>query len=730
MKRRRSAEGAVTVSLFPFLAVLVCTMGALLLLLVVVARQARQQAAREADQVVADEAELEIEIEQLELRIEQLRAQHAATVGDLASRRAELGHIEDHMRRLRRELDDLVQAAAELERLADDDASAHEPARARLAALRRQIDERRAELESLPQRTAGPTHSYAIVPYDGPHGTHRRPLYVECRADAVVLQPEGIVLTEDDFAGPVTAGHPLAAALRAAREHLLRLQNTSARQRGEPYPLLLVRPDGVTSYYAARAALSTWSDDFGYELIEADWQLDFGPADPQFRQVVEAATQRARQRQEELARAAPNRYRRSPKVTFRAAPGGRGILREGGDDRRGDNPRGFAPYGGEDRDGWSQDGTPRADGAPYAGGHPRLDGTPYADGRSHGDGAPYPADHPHAEADPYAGGSTYTASDSYAADHLHGGGPPILGGTLPAEGGPWSTGGRHSPHDMTGAAPPAAHGSAGEEGPYLAHDGGRPPLGFDTDTNAPAATGIETGTGAGTNSDTNSGTGTDTDTEPGGDSSALAADSTFGTPTGSHTGPPPTSSAASMGSGSPHFSLDPPAGELPPESPLPPSPTINVGPRPKPSSLAEKRGRNWALPASTRSSVPITRPIRIECHADRLLIRSEDPGSPPRREIALSSGTAEAVDELVDAIWDEVGRWGLAGKGLYWRPILHVDATPEGRPHAEELRVLLAGSGLDLRERPMAAAAGDRSRGPGAPIVPGGPSGNGGLPRR
>ena len=33
--------------------------------------------------------------------------------------------------------------------------------------------------------------SYAIVPYDGPNGTHRRPIYIECTAQGVILQPEG-----------------------------------------------------------------------------------------------------------------------------------------------------------------------------------------------------------------------------------------------------------------------------------------------------------------------------------------------------------------------------------------------------------------------------------------------------------------------------------------------------------------------------------------------------------
>ena len=39
----------------------------------------------------------------------------------------------------------------------------------------------------------GRPDSYAIIPYDGPNQTRRRPIYIECSADAVILQPEGIV---------------------------------------------------------------------------------------------------------------------------------------------------------------------------------------------------------------------------------------------------------------------------------------------------------------------------------------------------------------------------------------------------------------------------------------------------------------------------------------------------------------------------------------------------------
>ena len=111
--------------------------------------------------------------------------------------------------------------------------------------------------------------SYAVVPFQGRHGTRRRPVYIECRADEIVIQPAGIVLTGRDFVGPITPGNALAAGLRAMREELARRQQASGGDTVKPYPLLLVRPDGVEAYYAARKAIKSWGSEFGYELTLA-----------------------------------------------------------------------------------------------------------------------------------------------------------------------------------------------------------------------------------------------------------------------------------------------------------------------------------------------------------------------------------------------------------------------------------------------------------------------------
>jgi uncharacterized protein YlxW (UPF0749 family) len=89
------------ISLFPCLAVLICTMGALIVLLIVVARVARTQAAQAA---AHDVAEIKADKEVLEVRISQLQQARQKTAAQLEEERLRLSGVEDHLRRLREQL--------------------------------------------------------------------------------------------------------------------------------------------------------------------------------------------------------------------------------------------------------------------------------------------------------------------------------------------------------------------------------------------------------------------------------------------------------------------------------------------------------------------------------------------------------------------------------------------------------------------------------------------------
>ncbi|HEX4144082.1 MAG TPA: hypothetical protein VHY91_11155 [Pirellulales bacterium] len=324
MSRRGGHSSANGIQLLPFLDILTCTMGALVTLLFAFARFGQQQVVQVVDaKQAAAEAAAAAEVEDLQWRASVLRDSRAKTEADLGDARLELSHLEDHLRRLRERAEQIHQAAIALEN-ADPQASQAQAGK-ELAKLKERIALSKRELELARQNAAGKPTTYSIVPYAGPNQTRRRPIYLECRAEGVVLEPEGIVFTDSDFAGPLGPSNPLAAAVRAAREYMAATDPNGFEQI-EPYPLLVVRPDAIPQYYAARSALVSFGSQFGYELIGADKKLKFPDPDPKMAEVITNVVAEARIRQEQLIAAAPKHYRKAK--TFHVKSGGGGIEEE------------------------------------------------------------------------------------------------------------------------------------------------------------------------------------------------------------------------------------------------------------------------------------------------------------------------------------------------------------------------------------------------------------------
>ncbi len=327
-KNRRARRGSPRLSLFPFLAVLICTMGALVPLLLAVMRQAKIQAVRESAAKAARQqqdrtAGVQSQRELAQWRVEQLRQSRQATEKDLADWRLVLGHLEDHGRRLREQLARLQANSQSLDLTGNDLARRRMGTQQDLEKLQAQVAEAQRRVDQARQEAMKKPRSYAIIPYQGPQETHRRPIYLECRADTVVLQPEGIEFVEDDFDGPLGSGNPLATALRAAREYLMTQGGFDPQRDGEPYPLLLVRPAGISAYYAALSAMESWRSEFGYEMIGDDWPLVFPKPDPQLARTLDQAVAGARIRQQAIVAAAPSRFRSaSPRPSYRVADNG------------------------------------------------------------------------------------------------------------------------------------------------------------------------------------------------------------------------------------------------------------------------------------------------------------------------------------------------------------------------------------------------------------------------
>ena len=103
-KRTQEVSG---VQMFSFLDAMICTVGALLVLLHAFADHGQTEAVRKAEAKAAEEAgeDPRIELELVTWRIDELNEMRAKTNAQLTDERLRLSHIEDHERRLRGKID-------------------------------------------------------------------------------------------------------------------------------------------------------------------------------------------------------------------------------------------------------------------------------------------------------------------------------------------------------------------------------------------------------------------------------------------------------------------------------------------------------------------------------------------------------------------------------------------------------------------------------------------------
>ncbi len=673
--RRQSAQ---SVSLFPFLAVLICTMGALIVLLVVIAQQARLQASRDAiaaaeGDVAQLHEDLQDGLEMAELMVSQLAESCRRTEAELADARFQLGHVEQHALHLRARLPQLQATLAELEKAPGGDQL--EQLGLELEAVQEQIVQARRRLDNgPPDQTAAKPASYAIIPYEGAHGTNRRPIYIECLAQAIIIQPEGIRLTEADFIGPTGPGNPLDVALRATREYLAASQDEAASGRQwEPYPLLLVRPSGIMAYYAAREAMASWGSEIGYELIEEDWPLVFPKADPALAAEVEQAVAIARRRMRQVAAVVSSRHGQSSQRRFAVSSNRGGLVPLGRSN--GSTQEGFAsnhasdPFGRRFAPPATDSGhTPVVPGPTSA-----ASPAPVAAGRNNGATAPAAA--------------TVAAARTRRADAVSA--ARVSPATLEA------TPGRDSSIPTTNHAAPSltADGSAAQ---YP-----------DTATRRPGE-GIRSfrqmveGLGAGrTQGPVASGStpGDSTASSVFGPTSKAASGEAL-----ADTNANPRSQARTAGSVAAPSSVVAPNSDGSPGGREPTGEHANSAAQASScASLARIRGRNWGLSDQASDSIPLSRPIRVECYADRLVV-VPDEGTTGGQIVALKDRTEDTIDTFVSALWDHMIDWKNAGQGMHWRPTLNVYVADDARNRFADLNVLLEGSGLTVKYAGMLRA--------------------------
>jgi hypothetical protein len=288
MRRRRPR---LQVTTFPFLAVLLCTLGVLIMLLLILdqrsralARQKAEHDAAEARRAVEDRRHAEAErfATEVRRRVQALQARSAEAQGEaqaireraanaaarLEAMQSEIARVENWLREDDVRVANAAQAnhatRQEAQRLAQQRRSAEDE----LIRLRGQVAFLEEAVKRLQEASQLRQPLYSLVPYRGKQGTRRQPIYVECVRERIVFQPDGRVLTLRD----------LASADTLQAEVKQRTVDVASDAQRKPYVLFLIRPSGISLYYAVVRLLRKSDIDIGYEFIEEDWVFDFTSA--------------------------------------------------------------------------------------------------------------------------------------------------------------------------------------------------------------------------------------------------------------------------------------------------------------------------------------------------------------------------------------------------------------------------------------------------------------------
>ncbi|MDR0337363.1 MAG: hypothetical protein LBI18_09760 [Planctomycetaceae bacterium] len=649
VSKQRTAHGENKVTLFPFLAVLLCTMGALIMLLVVIARNVREQNVTVANPAastitVADQQDQQLTKEQAAEILEQIKmgteeAEWFAENWNLSKKEAEktlaekqtqLALAEKATQKVHEELERLAGLIEQLERNEKENTNNVAELKSLLEQRKRQQQKEELELAELQKEIAKDTKSYAIIPYRGTAGTYRRPIYIECRNDKVIIQPEGVELTEADFLFANRPDNPLDTVLRVVRQYYM---ETNQMTRGtEPYPLLIVRPSGVAAYEATRRAVGTWIREFGYELVEENSKIEYPKPSEELKTRIEKQLEISRYRlagylnaiqAEHSATARAQQYRLDHRgnvlPSHETVPIPRNRLNSGNNNRNNNHET--------ERNG-------------------RVGGTDSA-GSTQSPAANYRRELPHNSNN----NNNPDPDVSLIERRENNGNNPIPDHSISSERNKIS-----QPNPTFGTQIVVADNSA--------------PIGQSYSSEYfPQQQLQQQGT------------------------SSLESPASISDTTKTKLLPTDSDYSNNRSNNNPKYSeqLKQFNEQSLPQSgtPMTGTPTISH----RIPETTQNRADNWALRDAMPFATAVSRNIKIQCEANQYVLVPQT-GLLGVRVIPITTSVQESTDKLVTAIWEFMDSWGIAGENLYWRPVLQIKVLPGGEQRFQELKLLLRNSGL------------------------------------
>jgi len=633
MSLKRKNQTANPISLFPFLAVLICTMGTLILLLIVIARNAKAQhlaenGAKETRKVIDD---IELETGMTGAVTESLLESRNLTAKQIEEERGKIAVLEKQAEKLTAGIDQTLKFLESRKTDASDDELA--PLRETLRRKQSERETLEAEYEKLREEYAGGKRSYAIVPYRGPNGTFKRPIYIECTEDKIIVQPEGIVFTEMDFIAASHPDNPLDAAVRAAFQYYT---GHGAVEPGlEPYPLIIVRPGGIDAYYAVREALRSWNDNFGYELVDGDWKLQFFEPNQELKTEMVKQVDTARLRMRPIVDLAIEQ------LMIKEGHERSGIARNMGRNGGGSSGGFVGGYSGG-----FDGGTPGGfTGGPSGGVEPG--GLMTGNGNVIGNGGP--GTFAETSAGGVAGGA---ANYGFASLPMQGEAPQNFSGNHAATGFSEADSGFYG---ETGAFVGAGQASGQQNSQQLQPSPQNSPANNLFVRAEPQNEQKESGSSSG----------------------RLTNEQIWG-----------SRMLAQSGDPAPPYADDYMQAQRRPFQRLPQQET----------SDSPKKKDNWAMPNAGNSMTAIARNIPLTCYPDKLVF-TRSGGKGIDRELPTPQGVRGVSDTFATSIWDYIDTWGEAGSRMYWRPTLKVTVAPGAENQFEELKTMLLGSGMKVERQ-------------------------------
>jgi hypothetical protein len=215
----------------------------------------------------------------------ELQATQSKVAAAAGSAEAEFAHSRQLHDQLQAERSGLARSEQELtakRAVAASNKQQADASRAELASLTAELERMERTLADLKAARQRQQQVYSLVPYRGKRGDNRKPLYIECTGDEVIFHPDHLALhrltlTPSAIRDEIERRLKAATASDAlAAKGLTPSSDAPAKKPEEnAYLLMLIRPNGITTYYQTLAALKGLRTDFGYEFIDQDWILDF-----------------------------------------------------------------------------------------------------------------------------------------------------------------------------------------------------------------------------------------------------------------------------------------------------------------------------------------------------------------------------------------------------------------------------------------------------------------------